>query len=297
MSSAPSSPDDTLAFAPPPVVASGMGEASLPSGYLGLGIIGRSEVSVVHRAYDLSTGATVAVSVPTDPLHADREVIARVARVTHPAAIRVLGEARCGTGTCCVMEFVEGRPVSEVLPLLRDRVLHALTLDDLVAVCCIDRRRLHPEIASLARGRGVWHRLAVRWMIDVCGVVRESHGLGLSNLSPRPSRLLLRSDGRVAVTGLGLASIDPDPASRGADVRDLVACLKELLTLRADPSVAAARAMPAELSVACDECLTRTDADRALTDLSDAMERWLARPFATGVVGLMRRFWPAAGTT
>ena len=293
MASVPASPDDTLACAPPPVVAAVTGDPSLPSGYLGLGIIGRSDASVVHRAYDLASGATVAVSVPANPLHAHRDAIARAARVTHPAAIRVIGEAQGAAGTCCVMEFVEGRPVSEVLPLLRDRVLHSLTLDDLVAPCCIDRRRLGPAVASVATGRGVWQRLAVRWIIDVCGVVREAHGLGLSNMSPRPSRLLLRADGTIALTGLALATIDSSRASRAADARDLVACLKELLTLQAEPSAIAARAMPPEIATACDACLSAAGDDDALAGFAAVLERWLSRPRSTPLAGLVRRFWPA----
>ena len=294
MTSAASTPDDTIAFAPPPVVACGAGDAVLPSGYLGLGVIGRSEASVVHRAYDLKSGATVAVSVPTTPRAANRDVIARAARVKHPAAARVLGEASCGVGTCCVMEFVEGRPLSEVLPLLRDRALASLTLDDLVAPCCIDRRRLRPELVSLAGGRGAWQRLAARWIIDVCGVLREAHALTLANLSPRTSRLLLRPDGSVAITGLGLATIDPDRAALASDARDVVACLRELFTLHPAPSAAAIRAMPPELQAACDACLARAGHEDALTDFADSLERWVSRPRGTVFAGLVRRLWPAA---
>lgn len=296
MSSAPSTPDDTLAYEPPPVAVAVVGDAALPTGYLGLGVIGRSEASVVHRAYDLANGTTVAVGVPTTPRAANRDVIVRATRVKHPAAARVLGEAPCATGTCCVMEFVEGRPLSEVLPLLRDRALDSLTLDDLVAPCCIDRRRLRPDLVSLAGGRGAWQRLAARWMIDVCGVLREAHAATLANLSPRPSRLLLRPDGSVALTGLGLASIDPDPAALASDARDVVACLQELFTLHAAPSAGAIRAMPPALQAACAECLANADREDALADFAAALERWVSRPRATGFAGLVRRFWPASRT-
>lgn len=298
MTSVASTPEDTLAFAPPRVAVTGTGDGSLPAGYLGLGVIGRSEANVVHKAYHLANGATVAVGVPTTPLAANRDVIERAARVTHRAAARVLGDAPCGAGSCCVMEFVEGRPLSEVLPLLRDRPLDSLTLDDLVAPCCIDRRRLLPELVKVAGGRGAWQRLAARWIIDVCGVLHEAHALSLTNLSPRPSRLLLRPDGSVAITGLGLATIDPDPASRtaslAADARDVVACLRELFTLHEAPSAAAIRAMPPELQAACDACLAKAGRDDALTEFAAALERWMSRPRATGLSGLVRRLWPAS---
>jgi serine/threonine protein kinase len=294
MAFAASTSGDTLAFAPPPVAAPAVGDMPLPPGYLGLGVIGRSEANVVHRAYDLASGATVAVSVPMTPQASSPDVIARAARVMHHAAARVLGQAPSAAGVCCVMEFVEGRPLSEVLPLLRDRTLASLTLDDLVAPCCIDRRRLRPDIVALTSGRGVWHRLSVRWIIDVCAVLREAHAAGLSILSPRPSRLLLRPDGSVAITGLGLATIGSDPASRAADVRDVVACLKELLSLEAVPSAAALRAAPPDLEAACEACLARAGDDDTMCRLSDSLERWLSRPSSSGLAGLVRRLWPVS---
>jgi eukaryotic-like serine/threonine-protein kinase len=156
-------------------------EAEIPPALLGDGLelveeIGRGGMGTVWKARHLRLGRMVAVKFLAPELAAQPDFERRLerearalARLSHPAIVGVHDFGREDGVGYIVMEYVEGRPLSDVLPLPMDRAL------------VVARQVL--EALAYAHGRGVVHR-------DI-----------------KPENILLDGTGAVKVTDFGIARL------------------------------------------------------------------------------------------
>lgn len=177
-------------------------------------VIGRGRGSTVYLARDAKRGAPVALKVARDDLAGE---FTRMAAFDHPGAVRPIAQGAQGGQSFLAMEYVPGGAVMRRgEPLTADRVL----------------RVMHETAEALAA-------------LHAGGVV---HG------DIKPDHLLVREDGRIALTDFGCArrigeradlpegaiagtpryaapeQLQGEPAHPAADVYSLGVCLHEMLT-------------------------------------------------------------------
>ncbi len=154
-------------------------EAEIPPALLGDAIelrevVGQGGMGTVHRAHHLRLDRPVAVKFLAEPLAAQPEFADRLrrearvlARLRHPGIVDVhdFGE-QDGRGYI-VMEYVDGQPLSRLLPLPPERA-RAIALEVLDALAC-------------------------------------AHAAGLVHRDVKPANVLIDADGRARLTDFGLA--------------------------------------------------------------------------------------------
>lgn len=181
----PSAPPPSAAeppFEPPP-------GASLAGRYTLHSVLGRGGMGVVWRAYDEVLHRTVAVKevlLPQGVPDQDRSRLrartlreARaVAAVDDPSTVRVFDVVEQGGRPWIVMEYVRGRTLTEVLR----------------------------EHGPLSPGE------VARVGLALVGALDTAHRAGVLHRDVKPSNVLLREDGRVALTDFGIATVASDPS-------------------------------------------------------------------------------------
>jgi len=158
-------------------------EADLPPARLGEALelleeIGRGGMGAVYRAHHARLGRDVAVKFLPEDLATDpgfekrlaREARA-LARLSHPGIVAVHDLGREQERSYIVMEYVDGAPLSDSLPVPVGRAV---------------------EIARQA-----------------CDALAHAHAQGLVHRDIKPSNLLLARDGRLKIADFGLARLTP----------------------------------------------------------------------------------------
>ena len=151
--------------------------------------LGRGGMGVVWEAYDELLHRTVAVKEVHYPAGTDdeeRDKLARrtlrearaVAAVEDPHAVRVFDIVEQDGRPWIVMELVRGRTLTDVI---RER--GALPVDEVVQI-----------------GLALTDALAA------------AHRAGVLHRDVKPSNVLMRDDGRIALTDFGIATVDSDPS-------------------------------------------------------------------------------------
>jgi hypothetical protein len=183
--------DEERPTAPRPVVPSGT--AAQPA----LGRIGRFELRAVlgqgtfgrvFRAYDPQLEREVALKVPRfgpdQPGQVERFLgeAKAAARLRHPNVVAVFESGRAGDEYYIASEFVEGRPLSDVL------------------------RESRPDFAQ-----------AARWVRDLARGLAYAHAAGVIHRDVKPANVLIDRAGRPQLTDFGLAKRVGDDATRTAD--------------------------------------------------------------------------------
>jgi len=131
----------------------------------------------VFRGTDVRTGQTVAIKVPHPEMEADVLFFDRFHReaeigrkLDHPGVVKVLPDEDSGR-VCMIMEWVEGRPLREILG---------------------EEKKLSPERAG---------RIALR----VCDALSYIHGHGIVHRDLKPDNIMVDGDDRIKLIDFGIA--------------------------------------------------------------------------------------------
>ncbi len=208
-------------------------EADLPPALLGealelLDEIGRGGMGTVWKARHLRLGRTVAVKFLAPELAAQPDFKRRLERearalalLSHPGIVAVHDFGREEDLGYIVMEYVEGRPLSEAIPLPVERAV------------AVARQVL--DALAYAHGRGVVHRdvKPENILLDASGVVKVTD-FGVARLVGPDADASLTAAGRVVGTPHYLApeALAGAAADPRMDVYSVGVVLREMITGR-----------------------------------------------------------------
>lgn len=137
-------------------------------------VLGEGGMGTVFAARDLRLGRDVAVKVLAPELAGDAESRARLqreartlAQVSHPNLVTLLDAGEVDGECYLVMERVHGGPLSDALPLPREK--------------------------------------AVKLLLEVCEAVGAAHRLGVVHRDLKPQNILVDEHGHAKVTDFGIA--------------------------------------------------------------------------------------------
>jgi serine/threonine-protein kinase len=146
--------------------------------------LGRGSMGIVHEAHDPQIDRTVALKVLRQDRHASDAFVKRflkearaIGRLSHPGIVTVYDVGEDNGTIYIAMEFLEGRPLSQVIEE------KTFSLDEV-----LDLGIQMAETLDYAHGKGVIHR-------DI-----------------KPSNILVQSRGRIKITDFGIARIE-DPGA------------------------------------------------------------------------------------
>ncbi len=199
--------------------------------------IGHGGMGVVFEAEQVALGRRVAIKIlpsasSLDSRHRQRfQVEAQAAGLLqHEHIVPVFGTGFDAGVYYYVMQYIDGRPLTEVLrelkaaraPARRETVgldLPELALAVVGSACC--RPRSAPSTAAMRRHC----HSAVRWAVQAADALDHAHQIGVIHRDIKPSNLLIDRRGRLWVTDFGLARLPQDH-------RDLTRTGDEVGTLR-----------------------------------------------------------------
>ncbi|MCU0587773.1 MAG: protein kinase [Syntrophobacteraceae bacterium] len=156
--------------------------------------LGRGSMGVVYQAHDPRIDRAVALKV-LRPDRVDSEALVRrfvkeakaAGRLSHPSIVVVydIGEDH---GTVYIsMEYLEGRPLNDVL-----------------------------------KGRRLTIEQALRIAIQVCDALDYAHRKGIVHRDIKPSNIILQPDGSVKITDFGIARIEDPHATQQTQAGEIL---------------------------------------------------------------------------
>ncbi len=189
--------------------------------------IGRGAMGVVFEAEQVSVGRRVALKVlpargsrDSRHLHRFQAEAQATGFLRHEHIVPVLGTGVDAGVHYCVMQLIDGRPLSDVLQELRtNRVT-----DDRSGAARIDLPQLAlAAVGSAWRGSGSdrssnafrrhCHK-AVRWAVQAADALEHAHQIGVVHRGIKPSNLLIDQRGRLWVTDFGQARLPQERSER-----------------------------------------------------------------------------------
>ncbi|MFO1078579.1 MAG: protein kinase [Planctomycetota bacterium] len=184
--------------------------------------IGRGGMGIVHEARRDGDATPIALKVLPgfhallgDRVARFQREAAISKRLDHPGIVRVLDSGSAGDAWYLAMEFVVGAPLDRVLQALQERPPQELTTADLAAAA---REHAHvprgavPQLTAGAVFAGSYVAAVARIALQVAEALAHAHRAGVIHRDVKPSNLLLRLDGSVVLTDLGLARETDGPA-------------------------------------------------------------------------------------
>ncbi|MFO1054567.1 MAG: protein kinase [Planctomycetota bacterium] len=184
--------------------------------------IGRGGMGIVHEAR--RDGATTPVALKVLPgFHAllgdrvarFRREAAISKRLDHPGIVHVLDSGSAGDAWYLAMEFVVGAPLDRVLHALQGHRPKDLTTADLATAARDHAHVPSGDVTPFATGvvfAGSYVAAVARIALQIAEALSYAHRAGVIHRDVKPSNLLLRLDGSVVLTDLGLARETDGPA-------------------------------------------------------------------------------------
>ena len=177
--------------------------------------LGRGGMGVVHEARRGDEPTPMALKLLPDFLALRDGRVERfqreadmARRLDHPGIVRVLDAGSVGGTQYLAMAFVVGAPLDQVLQALRGRQPQDLTGPDLATAVSgalhVPTGEPAPTPTSDAFA-GSYVACVVRLAIQLAEALAHAHGAGVIHRDVKPSNLLVRADGSVVLTDLGLA--------------------------------------------------------------------------------------------
>ncbi len=156
--------------------------------------VGRGSMGVVYEAQDPQIGRIVALKVLRQDRVSDDALVKRfirearaIGRLSHPHIVAVYDVGEEQGNVYIAMEFLEGRPLDE---LIRERTFT-------------------PE-ESISIGQ------------QVAETLHYAHGKGVVHRDIKPSNIILQPDGQVKITDFGIAHIDDATATLQTQAGDIM---------------------------------------------------------------------------
>jgi serine/threonine protein kinase len=189
--------------------------------------VGRGGMGIVYEAEQLSLRRRVALKVlpfaaVLNPKHLQRfhsEALA-AAVLDHPNAVKVYGVGHDRGMHYIAMQFVEGRPLSDLIRERRgdatrgssaaNEATRSLTADDTPPPAVFSAPVLSRTSMDLA-----YARRAAEWGVQAAEALEHAHSLGVVHRDIKPSNLLVDGRGELFVADFGLARFGKDPGVTG----------------------------------------------------------------------------------
>jgi serine/threonine protein kinase/Flp pilus assembly protein TadD len=174
--------------------------------------VGRGGMGIVYEAEQLSLHRRVALKVlpfaaVMDPRHLQRfrsEALAAAA-LDHPHVVKVYGVGQDRGVHYIAMQFVDGRPLSD---LIRERRGEAAAAGTNTVVSAQPTK---PLATSRTPGDGAYFRRVAGWGVAAADALEHAHAMGVVHRDIKPSNLLVDARGEVHVADFGLAKVSTDP--------------------------------------------------------------------------------------
>lgn len=182
--------------------------------------IGRGAMGVVYEAEQISLRRTVALKVLPHHFTLSEVAVARfrreaetAARLRHPSIVEIHSVGEDGGTHYFAMEFVVGAPLDRIIGGVRRETLDGITglrLKGLVEEFAHRPSRDEPAAATdpdPANSLFVksYVEAALRIAADVADALQHAHSMGVVHRDVKPSNILVRPSGAVALTDFGLA--------------------------------------------------------------------------------------------
>jgi len=235
--------------------------------------IGQGGMGVVFEAEQVSLGRRVAIKVLPTTASLDSRRRRRfqaeaqaAALLHHEHIVPVFGTGVDAGVHYYVMQFIEGRPLTDVLCELKNSTMHsgrdhvALALPPLASPAVRTSARQARSSRSLAASRQHC-RSVVRWAVQVADALDHAHEIGVIHRDIKPSNLLIDGRGHLWVTDFGLARL-PEENHELTNTGDQMGTLRYMSPeqLRGDRSAVDHRTDLYSLGVTLYELLTLTPA-------------------------------------
>jgi serine/threonine protein kinase len=142
------------------------------SHYIIEGELGRGGMGVVYRARDTQLERTVAVKILLPGAASERflQEARAASAIVHPGIVTIHEIGECEFGRYLVFEYVEGEPLSKVIPA------QGLPLDTVL-----------------------------RYAIQIAEAMAAAHDRGIVHRDLKPANIMVAGDGRIKLLDLGLA--------------------------------------------------------------------------------------------
>ena len=156
--------------------------------------LGRGTMGVVYQAHDPQIDRMVALKVLRPDRVVSQDFVLRflreakaIGRISHPNIVTVYDVGQDHGTIYIAMEFLEGRPLNDVI---KGR---AVPVDEAVALC-----------------------------VQVAEALAYAHGKGITHRDIKPSNIILTPDGQIKLTDFGIARIDDPDAAQQTQAGDIL---------------------------------------------------------------------------
>ncbi len=186
----------------------------------GMGVVYLAEQPALQREVALKLIRPDYLYFPRARERFHREITA-IARLQHPAIVRVYSAETTGEVPYFTMERVEGVSLDQLLATLDAGSLERLGVDDVRAA--LVALGAPGDVVGASDSAMGWTEICVRWVCDLTDAVRYAHSHDVLHRDIKPSNVMITWSMRAMLLDFGLASTaDDEPVTRtGAQLGSL----------------------------------------------------------------------------